>query len=222
MNSGSNCQFSIVNRQLVKVCGMTEDNNIRAVEQLHPDMMGFIFYPQSPRYCRQKPAYLPELAKRVGVFVDTTEEEIQNRWFDFKLDYVQLHGNESPAFCQSLKEKGICVIKAFQVSSADDLTGVEVYEGLCDYFLFDTKSSQKGGSGKQFNWQLLLQYQGHTPFLLSGGIGLESVCQLQTFTHPMLAGYDLNSRFETSPGIKNIALLKEFMKTTFSHQKKLL
>ena len=195
----------------IKVCGMTEANNIHVVEQLNPDMMGFIFYPQSPRYCFQKPAYLPEHANRVGVFVDATDEEIQSKWIDFKLDYVQLHGNESAAFCQRLKEKGMCIIKAFQVSSNDDLTGVEAYEGLCDFFLFDTKSSLKGGSGKQFNWQLLLQYQGHTPFLLSGGIGLESVSQLQTFTHPMLAGYDLNSRFETSPGIKDIALLKEFM-----------
>ena len=189
---------------------MTEANNIREVEQLSPSFMGFIFYPPSPRYCKEKPSYLPTTANRVGVFVDATKTEVLEKVGEFGLDFVQLHGKESPVFCQELQQAGIRLIKAFAISEASDINQTQAYEGLCEYFLFDTKTPKKGGSGQQFDWSLIQQYQGHTPFLLSGGIGPESTEQLQAFQHPRLAGYDLNSRFETSPGIKDVNLLQRF------------
>ena len=195
----------------IKVCGMTEANNIREIEQLHPNLMGFIFYPPSPRYCKEKPSYLPTTAKRVGVFVDATKAEILDKVKDFGLDYVQLHGKESPEFCQELQQEGILLIKAFPISEASDIVITQAYEGLCEYFLFDTKTPKKGGSGEQFDWNLLQKYRGNTPFLLSGGIGLNCIDQLKDFQHPLLAGYDLNSKFETAPGIKDVTLLQRFI-----------
>ena len=190
---------------------MTDAENIREVEQLNPSMMGFIFYEKSPRYCQVKPSYLPTSAKHVGVFVDADITYIKNQMFDFQLDYVQLHGNETPAFCQELKATGIGVIKAIGMSCEADLWVAEAYINMCDYLLFDTKTPKQGGSGKQFNWNLLSAYKGPTPFLLSGGIGPEDAEKLQQFHHPMLAGYDLNSKFESSPGIKNVPKLKAFL-----------
>ena len=208
-----NVQRSTVNGQLpiIKVCGMTDGDNIREVEQLHPTMMGFIFYEKSPRYCREKPNYLPELVNRVGVFVDADSTFIKNQIFDFQLDYVQLHGHETPAFCQELKSTGIGVIKAISVNCEADLWIAEAYINICDYLLFDTKTPKQGGSGQQFNWNLLSAYKGPTPFLLSGGIGPEDAEKLKQFHHPMLAGYDLNSKFESSPGIKDVSKLKAFL-----------
>jgi phosphoribosylanthranilate isomerase len=196
---------------IIKICGMTDAENIREVEKLNPTMMGFIFYEKSPRYCQVKPSYLPTSAKRVGVFVDADITYIKNQMFDFQLDYVQLHGNETPAFCQELKATGIGVIKAIGMSCEADLWVAEAYINMCDYLLFDTKTPKQGGSGKQFNWNLLSAYKGPTPFLLSGGIGPEDAEKLQQFHHPMLAGYDLNSKFESSPGIKNVPKLKAFL-----------
>ncbi len=200
------------NRQssIIKVCGMTNGDNIRQVEQLHPAMMGFIFYEKSPRYCCAIPSYLPTEAKRVGVFVNEEASRIVDNIFDFQLDYIQLHGQESPQFCQELKATGVGIIKALGVSCEADLSLAQAYEDVCDYLLFDTKTPSQGGSGKHFNWNLLHAYKGKTPFLLSGGIGPDDATKLQQFQHPQLAGYDLNSRFESQPGIKDVNLLRTF------------
>lgn len=196
---------------IIKVCGMTEAENIRDVEQLGVDMIGFIFYPKSPRCLCEIPEYLPEHAKRVGVFVNESKENILMYADRFALDYIQLHGNESPEYCRSLRSNGLHLIKAFSLSHPKDLAAVSAYKGLCDYYLFDTKTPQYGGSGNQFDWNLLHRYSGMTPFLLSGGINPYSAKAIKEFHHPKLAGIDINSRFETVPGKKDVERIKAFL-----------
>lgn len=194
---------------MVKVCGMRDPENIRAVEALGVDLMGFIFYPPSPRFVGDKaPSYLPGCT-RVGVFVNEPEDAVLRRCEEFGISTVQLHGKETPEYCTGLRSMGYKVIKAFSVSGKEDIEKAASYEGCCDMFLFDTKCSSVGGSGVSFDWSVLQSYEGNTPFLLSGGIGPES--ELDSFKHPMLAGYDLNSRFETAPGMKDEDKLKEFI-----------
>lgn len=196
---------------IIKVCGMTDADNIRQIEQLGIDMIGFIFYPKSPRFLYGIPEYLPQRARRVGVFVNESKENVCIYADRFSLDYIQLHGNESPEYCRSLRQQGLQSIKAFSIASPKDLDNTAAYEDICSYYLFDTKTEKFGGSGNQFDWSLLHRYQGHTPFLLSGGINLYSTQALKKFRHPRLAGIDLNSRFETSPGMKNVARIRDFL-----------
>jgi hypothetical protein len=198
--------------KIVKVCGMTEADNIRQVDTLGVSLIGFIFYPKSPRCLCQLPQYLPVLAKRVGVFVNESKENVLMYADRFGLDYVQLHGNESPGYCRSLRSLGIRIIKAFSIISSKDLLATFDYEGFCDYYLFDTPTVGYGGSGQQFDWNLLQSYNGDTPFLLSGGINSGSVKALNEFHHPRMAGIDINSCFETSPGIKDAERIECFLK----------
>ncbi len=197
---------------IVKVCGMRESENIRAVEQTGADWMGFIFYPPSPRFVRKHPGYLPVACKRVGVFVDEDTTFILRKVEDFGLHFVQLHGRETPRQCAELKEKGVHVIKTFSISTETDLLPVEAYEGLCDYFLFDTACAGRGGSGKTFRWNILACYRARTPFLLSGGIRPTSLEALSRFRHEYWAGIDLNSGFETAPARKDAVSLHAFIK----------
>lgn len=197
---------------IIKVCGMTEADNIRNIEQLGVDMIGFIFYPKSPRCLCEIPEYLPVQAKRVGVFVNESKENILMYADRFGLNYIQLHGNESPDYCRTLHSNGLRLIKAFSISLPKDLFDVSDYDGLCDYYLFDTKTPQFGGSGNQFDWNILHRYNGSTPFLLSGGINPYSAKAIKEFHHPRLAGIDLNSRFETAPGLKDVERIEMFLK----------
>ena len=197
---------------IIKVCGMTEADNIRDVEQLGVDMIGFIFYPKSPRCLCERPGYLPLYAKRVGVFVNESKENILMYADRFRLNYIQLHGNESPDYCRTLHNNGLHLIKAFSISLPKDLFDVSAYDGLCDYYLFDTKTPQFGGSGNQFDWNILHRYNGSTPFLLSGGINPYSAKAIKEYHHPRLAGIDLNSRFETAPGLKDVERIEIFLK----------
>ena len=196
---------------IIKVCGMREAENIRAADALPIQMMGFIFYPKSTRYVAKRPEYLPRNARRVGVFVDEEANHILRIAKEYGLDYIQLHGHESPGYCRSLRGRGLRIIKAFPVATADDLLATTAYEGCCDYYLFDTKSTQPGGSGQSFDWSVLQAYHGRTPFLLSGGIRPEQAAVVRALRHPLLAGIDLNSRFESSPGVKDIQLLRQFL-----------
>jgi len=196
---------------LIKVCGMRDSENIRLVESLGVDMIGLIFFPKSSRFVACPPTYLPEKAKRVGVFVNEDPETIITLHSQFSLNFIQLHGTESPEYCVSLRDKGLDLIKAFSVSSKNDLEATKEYEGLCSYFLFDTKCEGHGGSGQQFDWSILSHYNGKTPFLLSGGIAPESVKELKAFHHESFAGIDLNSRFEITPGMKNVEKLSRFI-----------
>ena len=199
---------------IVKVCGMSDAVNIRLAERLNIDWMGFIFYPPSPRYVDHRPDYLPQRQRRVGVFVNADESFILSRISLFGLQLLQLHGHETPRQCRSLREAtGLSVIKAFSVKSAADVAETRHYEGAADYFLFDTPTPGVGGSGQSFDHSLLDHYTGTTPFLLSGGLGPDSVSHILALRHPRMAGIDLNSRFETAPGIKSIHRLQQFLQT---------
>ena len=203
---------------IIKTCGMRDADNIRAVSELHIDWMGFIFWAPSSRYVSEKPSFLPTRQKRVGVFVDARIEEVKSKADEYALDLIQLHGSESPAFCERLKANSRQqLIKAFNIATQEDLEQTIPYEGLVDYFLFDTKAKMVGGNGTQFDWSVLSAYQGNTPFLLSGGIGPDDAEKVRNFHHPQLAGIDLNSRFELSPALKDIEKLKQFI-TEYNEQ----
>lgn len=203
--------------RLIKVCGMREADNIRQVEALGIDWLGFIFWPKSSRFVHERPAYLPANAKRVGVFVDADIEVVRETAAAYCLDIIQLHGKESPAYIKQLRN--LCsdhvavIVKAFNIATLEDLKQTEPYEGITDYFLFDTKAKMVGGNGTQFDWTVLNDYQGNTPFILSGGIGPDDAENVKAFHHPMLAGIDLNSRFETVPAHKDVNLLRTFIET---------
>lgn len=203
---------------IIKTCGMRDADNIRAVSELGIDWMGFIFWAPSSRYVSEKPSFLPTHQKRVGVFVDARIEEVKSKADEYALDMIQLHGCESPALCEWLKANSRQqLIKAFNIATREDLEQTIPYEGLVDYFLFDTKAKMVGGNGTQFDWSVLSAYQGNTPFLLSGGIGPNDAEKVRNFHHPQLAGIDLNSRFELSPALKDIEKLKQFI-TEYNEQ----
>lgn len=189
----------------IKVCGMCDPRNIAAVAELKPDFMGFIFYKKSPRYVG---ALSPETVKaisapikKVGVFVNEEMAIIEQKIEEYGLDFVQLHGDESVEFCCALKKR--CgVIKATSIARAPR------YEKEVDYLLFDTPTPHYGGSGQRFDWTELDNYTGDTPYLLSGGIGVEHAAEVRA-VNPFAV--DINSRFETQPGMKDVELLKKFM-----------
>ena len=192
---------------------MRDPLNIRQIDNLGIDLMGFIFYPPSSRYVAEKPDYLPQKAKRVCVFVDAPTDFIYIRAKNFNLNLLQLHGNESPDCCAKLKTllPHIKIIKTFSISSQEDLEKTHNCKAVADYFLFVTPTKLKGGSGQTFNHKLLEQYEGETPFLLSGGLSLENQEETLRIKHPMLAGYDLNSRFETQPALKDPLKIKLYI-----------
>ena len=212
---------------LIKVCGMREPENIRKVSELDIDLMGFIFYPKSPRYvnvlstplentsdssaaCDNKP-----FPKKVGVFVDEIPQNIAIHVRYYDLDYIQLHGKESCDDIESIKSlltPDIKIIKALSIRNADDVKGWKNYFGKVDFFLFDTQCKTYGGSGAQFDWSVLEGYDGDIPFFLSGGIGPDDAERVMTFNHPMMIGVDLNSRFEISPAMKDVDLLRPFIR----------
>ena len=195
---------------LVKVCGINREKNLKQISQLNIDMIGLNFYLGSKRFINNISININPNIKRVGVFVNPSLSEIKQYKIDAKLDYLQLHGSESPEFCRSITP--ICpVIKAFGVDETFDFTITEAYN-FADYFLFDTKTMLHGGSGEKFNWQKLNEYIGETPFLLAGGIGPEDVIKLLEIDHPKFAGVDINSRFEIEPGIKHVRKVDEFIK----------
>ena len=189
---------------------MRDSENIRAIEQTKADLMGFIFHPKSPRFVASLPEYMPKKQKRVGVFVNASLEQILAKAQKFSLEYIQLHGDESPAFCSELKNRGLKVIRAPRIANADDIIRAESYN-MADLMIFDTKTELYGGSGKKFNWQLLENYKGCVPFLLSGGIRSDTFEEIKAFFHPQFAGIDLNSGFEISPALKDVGKLNNFI-----------
>ncbi|MCQ2218345.1 MAG: phosphoribosylanthranilate isomerase [Paludibacteraceae bacterium] len=210
---------------IVKVCGMRDAQNIRDIEQLGIDWMGFIFYEKSKRHVAERPSYLPTSTKRIGVFVDYTIEDVIAKVNEFQFCGVQLHGSETPDYCRQLRNalnekigKNVLINKAFGIASAEDFTNISSYEGCCDYYVFDTKTPTKGGAGYSFDWSLMEAYKGATPFLLSGGIGEDSYEALQAFSHPQWMGIDLNSKFEEAPAFKDVARLNSFLKKFKHHE----
>ena len=218
-------------RLLVKVCGLRDGENIRQIAQLGVDWIGMIFWAKSPRNVTTVPTQagispgsgIPS-PRRVGVFVDEMAQNIITRVVNFRLDLIQLHGHESPTLIRNLRSTldpairpGIKIIKAISVSSRDDIAAYRQYEDCVDYFLFDTKCQTVGGSGQHFDWAVLADYDGVRPFLISGGIGpgdaprLRHALATDGFPVERCVGIDLNSRFETEPGIKDINKLKQFL-----------
>lgn len=202
---------------MIKVCGMRNAQNIKDVEALGIDWMGFIFWPLSKRYSKEKPAYLPTKCKKVGVFVNASVEEVAEKCKEYGLDLVQLHGDEDRGYVVSLRrtlaenEVAPMIIKALALKTKEDLKKCDEFVGFVDYFLFDTPSAGYGGTGQKFDWSLLDAYCLFTPFLLSGGIGPDSIDALKDFQNPFCVGFDLNSKFEIEPGLKNVEALKSFI-----------
>ena len=195
---------------LIKVCGLRESENCLEVDLLQPNMMGFIFYNKSPRFIGE--SITPSTkAKKVGVFVNNEEHFILKMIEKHQLSYVQLHGDESINLAKSLHQKGIKTIKCFAIEDELNLEKMAQWEPFCTYFLFDTKGKYLGGNGKKFNWDLLQNYQLKTPFLLSGGIELNDIDAIKKINQPAFAGIDVNSKFELTPGLKNIPQLKLFI-----------
>lgn len=199
----------------LKICGMREPRNIAEVAALAPDYMGFIFYDRSPRYAGTlSPGTLRLLSdsvRKVGVFVDPSVEYAEKTIERYGLDLVQLHGHETTEVCRSIREK--CpVIKAFRLRRETDLDIAGEYVDVCNYFLFDTPTEGFGGSGRQFDWSVLEEFESPLPFFLSGGIGPDDTERIRTFGHPALSVVDVNSRFEIEPGLKDVASLRKFMR----------
>jgi phosphoribosylanthranilate isomerase len=177
----------------IKICGLIYPDNARDVGKLSPDLVGFIFYKKSARFVGKTPGHdlfdqLPENIMKVGVFVNENPSRIAELMNTYRLDYCQLHGNESVDDCQALREKGFSIIKAFSVDDDFDFSITKVYKKSCDYFLFDTKGKDFGGNGLVFNWSVLNRYHDDTPFFLSGGLGVENIDSALDFSHSQLAG----------------------------------
>jgi phosphoribosylanthranilate isomerase len=199
----------------LKICGMRDPANILEVAGLKPDYMGFIYHDKSPRYVGidfQAPT-ISKKTKRVGVFVNQSLSLIFREVERNMLSAVQLHGDETPELCSSIKSKGIEVIKVFSVDQDFDFANTKPYQYAADYFLFDTKGINYGGTGKSFDWTLLKNYSGPIPFFLSGGLSVENIIELNKIENPAFYGLDLNSKVEDAPGIKNVQQIKTIIET---------
>ncbi len=197
-----------------KVCGMREPENINQVSALVPDYMGFIFYPESPRWVGSDfdvPESLPAETKRVGVFVHATTSEVLHQVGLHQLDYVQLHGDEPVSFCEKISQKGVKVIKVFRVDDSFDFTETILFEKVASYFLFDTRGKQFGGNAHSFDWEMLHNYNQQVPFFLSGGITPQNVTRISKMKDLNLHAIDINSGAEDKPGKKNVNLLKKII-----------
>ena len=196
----------------LKVCGMREDKNCAAIVSLEPDYLGFIFYAPSPRYVENKTPTIPKTIKKTGVFVNASIDYVKNCIKDHQLDAVQLHGDETVAYCNYITNLGVEIIKAFGVGKHFNFETLQDYLTCCDYFLFDTQTESKGGSGKKFDWSVLQNYPYKKPFFLSGGIGPEDTQALTTLKKTDLPLYalDVNSKFETAPALKNSSAIGVF------------
>ncbi|MTG96699.1 MULTISPECIES: phosphoribosylanthranilate isomerase [Myroides] len=191
----------------VKVCGLKYKENIQELTSLPIDYMGFIFYPSSKRYAGNLDTTLlsdiPSTIKKVGVFVNAKLSEIQDIVTLYCLDYIQLHGAETVEDCNYFYQQNIPIIKAFAITDTFDFKQTAPYEKYCSLFVFDTACKQYGGSGKSFDWTILQSYNGKTPFLLSGGLGLQNIKEALKITHKQLIGFDLNSQLETEIALKD-------------------
>ena len=222
----------------IKVCGMRDAENISELIKLEPDYIGFIFYSKSKRFVTNFPKIeIPSKIKKVGVFVNESIETVLEIVQNHQLDAVQLHGNETPEYIDELRkvichseqseesikseilrftqnDKEIELFKAFSLDENFDFTKTEAYQKVCDYLLFDTKGKDYGGNGVKFNWQVLDNYKGELPYMLSGGITKDDSQAILSFLRRQESekciGVDINSGFEIEPALKNIANIKEF------------
>jgi phosphoribosylanthranilate isomerase len=210
----------------LKVCGMTQYEQVLKLEELQVAFGGFIYYPKSPRYALRHLTTSQIKAfkhiNKVGVFVNPTAEEVLYMIDECRLHMVQLHGDETPKFCERIADY-ISVVKAFRIGAGENLEyKIAPYMEVCDMFLFDTAPAAKGtethygGTGQKFNWSLLRNVEVGKPYFLSGGIGPDDVADVKAFAEgpagKALFALDVNSRFETSPGIKDMPLIEKFIK----------
>lgn len=205
---------------IIKVCGMREPDNISELLELNPDYMGLIFYPHSKRYMKGLDAVhlksIPPSTKKTGVFVNEAMDVMADEVIQYELDAIQLHGDETGEFCRSFRkflhnmqtERHVEIIKAFGISEDFDFSTLSEYEDFVDYFLFDTKTEGHGGSGVTFDWTILEKYKGKKPYFLSGGLSLENIHGIKDLKDVRFHGVDLNSKFETDAGIKDINKLR--------------
>ncbi len=198
---------------LIKVCGMRELENIAGLVKLPIHYIGHIFYEKSPRYVSEIiDLPIPEAIKKTGVFVNADLATIKQTIHDHQLDAVQLHGDESVALCQDVKNLGVELIKAFAVDDDFQWDKPQEYVDVVDYFLFDSKSEAYGGTGKTFNWDKLKSYPYAKPYFLSGGLSLENLAEAYQFDDERLIGLDLNSKFELSAGLKDLDKINKALK----------
>jgi phosphoribosylanthranilate isomerase len=205
-----------MNEPKIKICGMRDAQNMREIARLKPDFFGLIFYPESPRFVSIEQAEkLPEFEniRRAGVFVDERSEKILEIAERANLSFVQLHGDETPEFCESLKKQNLQIVKVFKVDESFDGGRLKEYEAICDYFLFDTKTAKHGGSGHAFDWRILNRFLIKKPFFLGGGIGVKNAAEAMEACRnlPMFA-LDVNSRAEIAAGIKSPRIVQEIIK----------
>ena len=194
---------------------MKYPENILEVGALLPDYMGFIFWEKSARYFNGEIPELIATVKKVGVFVNQSQEEILAKVSKYNLQAVQLHGNESVEFLSELKKelpKKVQIIKAFSADNDFDFETIKPFEAVSDFFLFDTKGKLPGGNGTTFDWTILKKYNSKKPFFLSGGIGINELKAIEEISKSNLPiyGVDVNSKFEFEPGLKNKNLFSNF------------
>lgn len=199
----------------IKVCGMRDSANIESLAALKPDFMGFIFYEKSPRFVGNNLDVellnlLPREIKKVGVFVNCSLDIVLQNVRKYGLNYVQLHGNEMPDYCKSLRLKGVNIIKAFRVDNSFVFSMLNNYKPHVDFFLFDTKGEQMGGNGIPFDWEILKKYDGEKPYFLAGGIDLENIEKVESVI-PKPYSIDVNSKFEIEPAVKDIEKLEDLI-----------
>ncbi len=200
----------------VKVCGMKEPDNIKEILTISPDYIGFIFYEKSKRFVNEKTlSFIKKTkidCKKVGVFVNEKMDVLKSIVEKYSLDFVQLHGTESPQYVSEINQSDISVIKAFNIDELFQWDSLYAYANDTKYFLFDTASSTHGGSGKKFDWSLLKNYNYKKPYILSGGISIDDTEKLKAINSHYLHAVDINSRFEENPGLKNTELVSKFLK----------
>ena len=204
----------------IKVCGITQFKQLQQLEALNIDYAGLIFYKDSPRYMGDKITGKQVKdadfdIKKVGVFVNPSYSELLDAIDEYGLDIVQLHGNETPELCEELSAE-VEVIKAFRIAGDESINIDEMvmpYDAACDFYLFDTAGLKEsfGGTGQQFDWGILKKAKIEKPFFLSGGIGPDDVQKVRAFKHPDFFAIDINSKFETAPGVKDMAAILKFL-----------
>ena len=196
---------------------MRDKSNIRELVECAPDYIGFIFYQRSQRFVgKQIPkeilSLIPASIKKIGVFVNEDFPILCKIVEENKLDFVQLHGTETPGYCRKVRDKGIKLIKVFSVDEDFIFEQQKMYRDCSDYFLFDTGTKNYGGSGKKFSWSIFSNQKVSKPFFLSGGIDNSDVDEIKELDIPNLHAVDINSRFELKPGLKDIKKVRIFIK----------
>jgi len=212
----------------VKICGITDPESMTAAIESGADFVGLVFYPPSPRYVETPQAaylasYVPKTVKKVGLFVNPTDELLQQILNEVPLDMLQLHGKERPERIQEIKDTfRLPVIKCISVAAKSDVDTAQKYEDAADWIMFDAKadpnvSQLPGGNGLAFDWTLLQQFRSKTPWFLAGGLTPENVREAIELLNPNAV--DVSSGVERAPGEKDPGKIRDFLKLARSNDK---